>query len=89
MNQHTSHAEILLRLKRASGHLTKVLAMLEAGDECERVAQQLQAVSNALITAKRMYVTDHIEHCLQVQEGMTPEEIAEQLKALKTMTKYL
>ena len=61
MNQHARHPEILLRLKRASGHLTKVIAMIEAEESCERVAQQLQAVTSALLTAKRNYVTDHIE----------------------------
>ncbi len=89
MNQHACHPEILLRLKRASGHLAKVITMIEAGEACERVAQQLQAVISALVTAKREYVTDHIEHCLEVQEGMTPREIADQLKELKAMTKYL
>lgn len=89
MTQHTCHPEILLRLKRASGHLAKVIAMIEAGEGCERVAQQLQAVTSALVTAKRQYVTDHIENCLGVQEGMTPRQIAAQLNELKAMTKYL
>ena len=89
MNQHACHSETLLRLKRASGHLTKVIAMIEAEESCERVAQQLQAVTSALLTAKRQYVTDHIENCLVVQEGMTPLEMAEKLSELKAMTKYL
>ena len=89
MSQHAGHPEILMRLKRASGHLAKVIAMIEAGEACESVAQQLQAVTSALLTAKRQYVTDHIEHCLDVQEGMTARDIADQLKELKAMTKYL
>ena len=89
MNQHACHPEILLRLKRAYGHLAKVIAMKEAEEPCERVAQQLQAVTSALLTAKRQYVTDHIENCVEVQEGMGPREIAEQVRELKAMTKYL
>lgn len=89
MSKHASHTEIQMRLKRASGHLTKVIAMIEAGEACEKVAQQLQAVTSALVTAKRQYVTDHIENCLDVQEGMTSRDIADQLKELKAMTKYL
>ncbi|MGB4333688.1 MAG: metal-sensing transcriptional repressor [Chromatiaceae bacterium] len=89
MNQHTSHPEIVLRLKRASGHLIKVITMIETDEECEKVAQQLQAVTNALASAKRQYVTDHIEHCLDIQEGMTLRDIAGQMTALKAMTKYL
>lgn len=89
MTEHTSHADIKKRLKRASGHLTKVIAMIDAGEECEKVAQQLQAVTSALVTAKRRYVTDHIENCLNIQDGMTSRDIANQLKELKAMTKYL
>ncbi|MBF0283747.1 MAG: metal-sensing transcriptional repressor [Magnetococcales bacterium] len=89
MNSHASHPEIVTRLKRASGHLTKVIAMIEAGEGCENVAQQLQAVTNALASAKRQYVTEHIENCLDVQEEMTPREVAAQIKSLKAMTKYL
>jgi DNA-binding FrmR family transcriptional regulator len=86
---HTSHPEIVARLKRASGHLVKVIAMIEAGEACLDVAQQLQAVTSALTTAKRQYVTDHIENCLDVQDGMTVRDIARQMKELKAMTKYL
>ena len=89
MNQHLHHADILLRLKRAAGHLAKVIAMMEAGEECEAVAQQLQAVTNALATAKRQYVMDHIENCLAVQETMSLRDIAAQVRELKAMTKYL
>lgn len=89
MTKHASHPEIAMRLRRASGHLVKVIAMIEAGEACEGVAQQLQAVTNALAIAKRQYVTDHIEHCLDIQEGMTLRDTADQLKELKAMTKYL
>ncbi len=89
MSQHTHHPEILLRLKRASGHLSKVIAMVEAGEPCQGVAQQLQAVTQALATAKRQYVTDHIENCLTVKEGMTLTDIAAGVEELKAMTKYL
>ena len=50
---HASHPEILGRLKRAHGHLNKVIAMLEEGRDCVTVAQQLQAVESAVIKAKR------------------------------------
>ncbi|MBF0461990.1 MAG: metal-sensing transcriptional repressor [Magnetococcales bacterium] len=89
MDKHACHPEIVTRLKRASGHLLKVIAMIEAGEACEEVAQQLQAVSNALVAAKRQYVTEHIENCLEIQEGVTLRDVIAQVKALKTMTKYL
>jgi hypothetical protein NreA len=63
--------------------------MIEAGEVCGDVAQQLQAVTNALAAAKRQYVTDHIEHCLDVQEGMAFSDVAAQVKELKAISKYL
>ncbi|MBF0628971.1 MAG: metal-sensing transcriptional repressor [Magnetococcales bacterium] len=89
MDHHACHPEIVARLKRAAGHLAKVITMIEAGESCEKTAQQLQAVTNALLTAKRHYVTEHIEHCLEIQEGMNLREVAVQVKELKSMTKYL
>ncbi|MBF0162352.1 MAG: metal-sensing transcriptional repressor [Magnetococcales bacterium] len=89
MNRHACHPEIVARLKRASGHLIKVIAMVEAEAACENVAQQLQAVTNALVAAKRHYVTEHIESCLDIQEGTAVHEIVSHVQALKSMTKYL
>jgi uncharacterized protein len=89
MSPHQHHPEILLRLKRASGHLTKVIDMIEAGQPCEDVAQQLQAVTNAVAAAKRQYVMDHIENCLEVKEGMSLSDLTAQVQELKAMTKYL
>ncbi|MBF0341584.1 MAG: metal-sensing transcriptional repressor [Magnetococcales bacterium] len=89
MDRHSHHPEIAARLKRASGHLLKVIDMIESDKDCVAVAQQLQAVSNALISAKRQYVSDHIEHCLEIQEGMSMRDVAAQMKAMKAITKYL
>jgi hypothetical protein NreA len=52
------------RLRRASGHLTKVTAMVVDDAPCVDVAQQLHAVHRAIAKAKEMYVLDHIENCL-------------------------
>ncbi|MCG8635357.1 MAG: metal-sensing transcriptional repressor, partial [Desulfobacterales bacterium] len=43
-NYHTSHEAIAKRLKRARGHLGKVVSMIEEGAPCVDVARQLQAV---------------------------------------------
>ena len=45
---HASHPDIVKRLKRASGHLNKVITMIEEGTPCLDVAQQLHAVANAV-----------------------------------------
>lgn len=84
---HESHQDIVKRLKRASGHLTKIIAMIEQETRCLDVAQQLQAVTAALVSAKRVYVQDHIEHCLD-QEALGPKQRGK-IAEFKEMAKYL
>ena len=40
--------ELVLRLKRVEGQLRGIQAMIESGDDCEKVAQQLSASRRAL-----------------------------------------
>jgi uncharacterized protein len=63
MHDH-QHPEIIKRLKRADGHLQKIIEMIERGKPCAQVAQQLQAVESAIESAKKALIHDHISHCL-------------------------
>lgn len=53
MTTHTSHPDIIKRLKRAEGHLKSTINMLEEGRGCLDIAQQLQAVESAISNAKK------------------------------------
>ncbi|GHE06210.1 nickel-resistant pritein NirB [Defluviimonas sp. 20V17] len=83
--QHASHPDIILRLKRAHGHLASVIEMFGTGRPCLDLAQQLHAVEAAIAKAKREMIHDHIEHCL----ADAGEEAAETIRDLKLITKYL
>jgi uncharacterized protein len=61
---HASHPESIARLRRAEGHLRRVITMLEAGDPCLDIAIQVHAVERAIANAKRAIIHDHMEHCL-------------------------
>ena len=63
-HQHETHADIVKRLKRADGHLRKVIEMIEAGAPCLDLAQQLHAVEKAITNAKATLIHDHLDHCL-------------------------
>ena len=65
--KHASHPGIVWRLRRAEGHLARVIAMIEEGRPCVDLAQQLQAVESALTKAKREMIHDHILHCLDAE----------------------
>ncbi|WP_151711593.1 metal-sensing transcriptional repressor [Acinetobacter junii] len=88
MSTHSSHSDIVKRLKRANGHLKSTILMLEEDRPCLQIAQQLHAVERAIASAKKLLVHDHIDHCLEEAVG---ENVAD-LKALeefKQITKYL
>jgi DNA-binding FrmR family transcriptional regulator len=89
MSTHTSHPDIIKRLKRAEGHLKSIIAMLEEERNCLDIAQQLQAVESAIANAKKTLVHDHIDHCLErtVREGKKSAD--ETIREFKAITKYL
>lgn len=89
MSTHTSHPDIIKRLKRADGHLKSIITMLEEGRSCLDIAQQLQAVESAITNAKKILVHDHIDHCLEhaVREGSQSAD--DTLREFKAIIKYL
>ena len=69
---HATHPAIATRLRRAQGHLRRVVAMIEEGRPCLDLATQLHAVERAVAEAKRALIHDHIDHCLTEGElGLT------------------
>ncbi len=86
---HQSHPAIVKRLKRADGHLRKVIEMIEAGRPCLDVAQQLQAVESAIVQAKKTLIQDHLDHCLDEVVGPLPREQRVAVDAFKAIAKYL
>jgi DNA-binding FrmR family transcriptional regulator len=82
---HVSHPDIVQRLRRAVGQLNSIIAMVEAGRPCEDVAMQMQAVERAVVQAKKTFIHDHIDHCLEAGVSSSPKA----LKAFKTISKYL
>lgn len=87
--EHQSHPEIIKRLKRASGHLTSVIGMIEGGRPCVDLAQQLHAVESAITNAKRELIHDHIDHCLGEVAGPDAGSSRAALKEFRQLAKYL
>jgi len=89
MKAHQSHAQIINRLKRAKGHLEKVIGMIEDQKPCFSVAQQLHAVDSAISKARQVYVQDHIEHCLDDVLNKKSKASKKDMQEFKEITKYL
>ena len=81
--------EIDTRLKRAQGHLSAVIEMLEAGRPCLDLAQQLHAVEKAIGNAKKALIKDHIHHCIEETSEALPKEFRALIKEFQGVTKYL
>ena len=86
MSGHTENISVIKRLKRANGHLQKVIEMLQDETDCMKVAQQLQAVSSAILSAKKTYIHDHVEHCLTSDNS---DRLHLRVQEFKEITKYL
>jgi DNA-binding FrmR family transcriptional regulator len=85
---HASHSDIQNRLRRANGHLQKIIEMIDEGRPCLDVAQQLQAVYKAIGNAKGVFVQDHIEGCLSGDTN-SPTELKTMMKEIREIAKYL
>jgi DNA-binding FrmR family transcriptional regulator len=87
-NPHESHPDIVKRLKRADGHLRRVVEMIESRRSCLDIAQQLHAVEKAIAQAKRNLIQDHIDHCLE-HAGAGKGDARAPIKEFKEIAKYL
>ncbi len=86
---HAANPDLINRLKRAQGHLAKIIEMVTEGRDGLQTAQQMQAVIAALDKAKTLLVSDHIEHHLEDLVGPLPKEVRDDLAKLGEFAKYL
>lgn len=87
--KHTSHPDIIKRLKQAQGQLASLLTMFDDGRSCMDLAQQLQAVESIIHTAKRTLIQDHMEHCIGDAMGEGGMSAQQALREFKALSKYL
>jgi DNA-binding FrmR family transcriptional regulator len=86
---HQSHPEVVNRLRRAEGHLQKIIGMMVEGRSCLELAQQLNAVENAIDNAKKVIIHDHIDNRLEEAAGPMSRKARGPLDEFKEITKYL
>jgi DNA-binding FrmR family transcriptional regulator len=84
-----THPEIIKRLQRAGGHLRKIIGMIEEGRPCLELAQQIQAIENAIDNAKKALIHDHISHCIDQSLKEPGPKRRGALREFRAITKYL
>jgi DNA-binding FrmR family transcriptional regulator len=72
---------VILRLKRAHGHLGSVIRMLEEGSDCEDVLTQIAAVNKAIGRGGYAIVAAGLQQCLAADDG-TGEMDAKKMEKL-------
>jgi DNA-binding FrmR family transcriptional regulator len=88
-NVHQSHAEVLKRLKRAESQLRRVGEMIDAGQSFLDVVQQLHAAERAVREAKKTFLNDHLDHCLDRVVDSTSPQARASVDEFKIIAKYL
>jgi uncharacterized protein len=83
------HPAVIKRLKRANGHLQKIIEMLEQGRPCPQIAQQLQAVEGAVQNAKKALIHDHISHCVNRSLKAAGPAGRSAMREFKLVARYL
>ena len=68
-------AAIILRMKRAHGHLGSVIKMMESGSDCESVLTQLAAVNKAISRSGYAIVATGLQHCLEDGDGVDSVDV--------------
>lgn len=86
---HNTHPNIVKRLRRAEGHLRRVIAMFDEGRSCLDLAQQLHAVEKAVGEAKRTLIHDHVDHCLDTAANGSGRAAKIVVGEFKAISKYL
>lgn len=86
---HQTHPDIIKRLRRVEGHLRSIVEMIEAGRPCLEVAQQIHAVEKAVLQAKKIFIHDHLDDCLENAIGTLAGDRRKPIEEFKEITKYL
>lgn len=78
---------IIHRFKIASGHLKKVLKMVEDQEYCIDIIHQSQAVQKALREADNLILENHLKTCAadSIKSGRQEEAVKEVMNVFKKM----
>lgn len=72
---------LLHRLKIASGHLSKVIDMVEKDEYCLHITQQSQAVQSALRKVDELVLENHLKTCVK-EAIITDKNVEEKVREI-------
>jgi len=85
MKSNNKNNTIIHRYKIASGHLKKVIQMIESGEYCIDIVHQSLAVQAALKKADQQVLKNHLETCVSnsIKKGKGKSAIKEIMEVLE------
>lgn len=85
MTNNSKDKSTIHRYKIASGHLKKVIKMIEAGQYCVDIVHQSIAVQAALKKADEVVLKNHLETCVSesIKNGEGKKAIGEIMEVLE------
>ncbi|MCK4908447.1 MAG: metal-sensing transcriptional repressor [Planctomycetes bacterium] len=69
MGKHKTHQKVCRRLARIAGHVKSIGKMIDDGRSCTEVLHQMEAVVASLKTARKVFLKDHLIHCVIKSAG--------------------
>lgn len=79
VSNHKQNKAVIDRISRACGHLASIKKMIEENRDCKDILIQLAACKMAINNIGKIYLTDHINHCVKNAISQGDETIVEDL----------
>jgi len=86
----TTHAENIARLSRIEGQIKGVKRMIEEGEYCIDIINQIQAARAALQSVNKTILEKHLKHCVAAAlETRNQADIDQKLTEIMTVIKRM
>lgn len=79
VSNHKQNKAVIDRISRVCGHLASIKKMIEENRDCKEILIQLVACKQAVNNIGKIYLTDHINHCIKNAINKNNETIIEDL----------
>ncbi|MFP4539908.1 MAG: metal-sensitive transcriptional regulator [Candidatus Paceibacterota bacterium] len=68
-------SQVVNRLKRVRGQIDGLIRLIESDAECKKIVEQFNAADGALKSAVDIYLSQHLNSCLEKADKKTRNEI--------------
>ena len=79
VSNHQENKAVIDRISRVCGHLASIKKMIEENRECKEILTHIVACKSAVNNIGKIYLNDHINHCVKNAINNGDEAILEDL----------